>query len=485
MHPEFPAEASVEQLSELLDSISDAVCLLDRQSRLLFVNQAAADFFGGSRKELVGRDLASVYPLAADDLETIRRAVETGRPQLREVSSLKGDRRFEIFARDTGEAISLVLRDVTVRSRQGDELRRFGAILASAEDAIISKNLQGIITAWNASAERLFGYKAEEIVGHPISELMPPEHKDDMQQILSRIARGERVEHFETVRVAKDGRKIPVSLSVSPVKDASGRIVGAAKIARDITDRRRAEEERERLYRETQEAIQTRDAFLSAAGHELRTPLAALALTLETWRRRATADNDESTLRRLQTAHRLVDRLTRLTDDLVDVGRIESGRLMLEREPMDLAAVAREAIERVEGTAGDQGTTIVAELSPVVGIWDPSRVDQIVTNLLTNAVKFGTGKPIAVSVTPRNGTAELTVTDRGIGIAPADQEKIFERFGRAVSARSYGGMGLGLWIVRELVGAHGGTIEVESAPGEGATFRVRLPLGENFARSDR
>ncbi len=357
------------------------------------------------------------------------------------------------------------------------ELARFAAIVESSDDAIIGKNLEGIVTAWNAAAERLLGYKAEEIIGHSISKLMTEGHQSDMREILGRIARGERVHHFETVRLRKDGERVEVSLSVSPVKDATGRVVGAAKIARDISERKRLETERERLLREAQRAIEVRDAFLSVAGHEFRTPLAALSLMFHNWTVRARTENDPKTIERIEKAQKQVERLVRLTDDLLDIGRISSGRLELRPEPMDLTAMVREVAERLDESVRRSGARVEIEApGPVVGEWDRSRLDQIVTNLLTNAVKFGPGQPILLRIRRNEGETELTVRDGGIGIAPADQERIFDRFERAVSERSYAGIGLGLWITRQLVGAHGGTITVESEPGHGATFRVLLPV---------
>ncbi len=375
----------------------------------------------------------------------------------------------------------LIALEESRRSRQVAEdamieLARLAAIVESSDDAIVGKNLEGIVTAWNAAAERLFGYKAEEMIGHPISRLMTEGHKNDMRQILTRISRGERVEHFETIRLRKDGSEVAVSLSVSPVKDPSGRVVGAAKIARDVSERKGLEAERERLLREAQRAIEVRDAFLSVAGHEFRTPLAALSLMFHNWGLRARTEGDPKTVERIDKARQQVERLARLTEDLLDIGRISAGRLDLRREPTDLTAVVREAAERMEESATRSGSPVEIDApGPVVGEWDRSRLDQVVTNLLTNAVKFGPGRPILVRVGRENGFAELSVIDGGIGIAPADQERIFERFERAVSERSYAGIGLGLWITRQLVNAHGGSISVESEPGRGSNFLVRLP----------
>ncbi len=353
------------------------------------------------------------------------------------------------------------------------DARRFEAIVESSDDAIISKTLDGTITSWNRAAERLFGYTADEIVGKPISVLMPEERHDDMESILGRIRRGERVEHYETVRLSKTGRKIAVSLSVSPVKDAVGRIVGAAKIARDISGRKEAEAERERLLREAQQGVQMRDIFLSVAGHELRTPLNALKLQLYNLEQRLTALPERGIV---EKAQKEVDRLASLTNRLLDVARMAAGGFSMEPASMDLVELVREVAARMEADAVAAGSAIRVSGSPaVVGTWDRNGLDQVVTNLLSNAIKFGRGQPIDLMVETRRDLAGVRVRDLGIGVAPEDRERIFERFERGVSEQSFGGLGLGLWIARQIVTAHRGRIGVEASDAPGAEFFFWLP----------
>ena len=357
-----------------------------------------------------------------------------------------------------------------------DFARRFEAIVESSDDAIIAKSLDGIITFWNPAAERLFGYRAHEIVGKPISVLMPAERHDDMESILGRIRLGERVDHYETIRVAKDGRKIPVSLSVSPVKDAAGRIVGAAKIARDISDRKQAEEERERLLREAQQGVQIRDTFLSVAGHELRTPLNALKLQLYNLEQNLGASSHVALVVKAQ---REVDRLVSLTTRLLDVARMAAGAFQLEPEPMDLAELAADVIDRAAPNAAVVGSPIAfSSNGPLPGCWDRSALDQVLTNLLSNATKFGRGHPIEVRAERVEGDARVSVRDHGIGVAEADQERIFGRFERGASETRFGGLGLGLWIGREIVVAHGGRMGVGRPADGGAEFFFELPMRE-------
>jgi PAS domain S-box-containing protein len=357
---------------------------------------------------------------------------------------------------------------------------RSEAIVESSDDAIISKSLTGIITSWNPAAERLFGYTAAEIIGRPISVLMPPERHDDMESILNRVRKGERVDHFETVRISKEGRRIPVSLSVSPVKDASGQIVGAAKIARDISARKSAEAERERLLLEAQQGMRLRDVFLSVAGHELRTPLNALKLQLYALQRSLAGSTHAE---KLEKAQHEVDRLADLTNRLLDVARIAAGGFTPELAPTDIVELVSSVVARMQADAAMVGSRVEVSAPPLlVGHWDRASLDQVVTNLLSNAVKFGRGRPIRLTIERQGASGvRLTVSDQGVGVEPADRERIFEQFERGVSDRSFGGLGLGLWIARQIVSAHGGCIGVADVAGPGAEFFVELPTGKEGA----
>jgi PAS domain S-box-containing protein len=346
------------------------------------------------------------------------------------------------------------------------------AIVESSDDAIISKDLDGTITSWNAAAQRLFGYTAEEALGQSITMLMPEQRHDDMKQILGRIRRGQRVEHYETIRVAKDGRLIPVSLSVSPIRNSDNQVVGAAKIARDITDRRKAEAERERLLGEAQRAIQVRDMFLSVAGHEFRTPLNALTLQLYNLERKLSDPSQRASVAKAQAE---VERLALLTHQLLDVARTASGGFSIDSATMDLSELVAQVVARLRDGASAVGSVIELRLpGPIVGTWDRSRLDQVVTNLLDNALKFGQGSAVDVSVED-GSPVRIRIRDRGIGVAAADRERIFARFERGVSEQSFGGLGLGLWIAQGIVVAHGGRIGLEAIDGPGATFFVELP----------
>jgi len=295
--------------------------------------------------------------------------------------------------------------------------------------------------------------------------------------VLARLRRGEKIDHYETVRRTKDGRLLDISLTVSPVRNAEGRIVGASKVARDITVWKRSEERLRQSEQQALAAVQARDDFLSVAAHELRNPINALQLQLVGLYRASQQADDvmsrEWVADRLSQATEDVATLVRLVHNLLDVARITAGRLDVEPEDLDFGDVIRTVVRRFGHTlAGDR---LALEVPAVNGRSDRLRLEQVVTNLVSNAIKFGGEKPIEIALRADDERAYFSVTDHGIGIDPERQPELFERFPRAVPGREYGGFGLGLWIARETVRAMGGEIWVTSTPGEGSTFSVSLP----------
>jgi PAS domain S-box-containing protein len=250
------------------------------------------------------------------------------------------------------------------------------------------------------------------------------------------------------------------------------------RLADDVARRAALSVDNARLYREAQEAIRMRDEFLSIASHELKTPLTSLRLQLSLIDRNMGGESRERLRPKVAGAHRQVDRLSGLVDTLLDVSRIATGRIALERVEVDLSLMAHEAAERLREVFEQAGSPVHLHAeAPVTGWWDALRLDQVLVNLLSNAAKYGQGRPISVRVEADVERARFIVQDEGIGIPPEALPRLFGRFERAVSERHYGGLGLGLYISREIVQAHGGRIEVRSRPGEGSTFVVDLPRG--------
>ncbi|AUX48080.1 uncharacterized protein SOCE26_096080 [Sorangium cellulosum] len=366
------------------------------------------------------------------------------------------------------------------RAAEHAVLRR---IIGQSGDGIVMVDEHGVVRLMNPEAERQLGPAAELTIeawaraagfltpdGAPMPAAQTPLH---------RALHGEKVEGVRWQVRRPDGSARVLSASASPLRRADGAPAGAVMNTRDETEQLRLEQERERLLQSLQEAVRVRDEFLSIASHELKTPLTALLLQVESLRRAirlgrgvpGAAQLDP----KLATIHRSVFRLSDLVNELLDVSRIAVRGLPLHAEDFDLVALLRESVERFQDAPG-QGSPIRLLGCPEVLVrWDRSRMEQVITNLLSNAVKYGAGAPIDVHVEADEARVHFAVQDRGIGIAPGDQARIFERFQRAASVMHYGGFGLGLWIVRLIVEQHGGAVRVESAPGRGATFSVELP----------
>jgi signal transduction histidine kinase len=291
----------------------------------------------------------------------------------------------------------------------------------------------------------------------------------------------------ENWRLRKDGSRFWANVVITALTDHEGRLRGFAKVTRDLTERRRAEEQARELAQAqiaraaAEEGMKARDRFLSIASHELRTPLNPLQLHIQLLLKAARDGTLNGPIRgrvagMLESCERQVKQFSRIVNELLDISRIASGRLELRPARVDLAEVVRDVAARSRPELEQRGSELrVRTNGPVVGEWDPGRVEELVVNLLSNAMKYGRGKPIQMTVEAAPDCACLAVRDEGIGIAPADQERIFECFERAVSGPDYGGLGIGLYLVREIVRAHGGTVGVASAPGAGATFTVELP----------
>jgi PAS domain S-box-containing protein len=392
-------------------------------------------------------------------------------------------------------------RNVTERNQSDFVSRRLAAIVDNSDDAIIGKDLNSIITSWNQGAERIFGYTANEMIGTSIKRLIPPDRQGEEDEILARLRRGERFDHFETIRLTKDGRQLHVSLTISPIKDASGKVVGASKIARDITDRKLAEAalqeaqseaeaantEKARLLAseqmartEAERASRMKDEFLATLSHELRTPLNAVLGWATVLGSKKHLDRELS--QGLEAIDRNVRVQAQIIDDLLDMSRIISGKVRLDVQQIDLAAVVLEAVDTMRTSASGKEVRLQTVIDPLNAFvsGDPNRLQQVFWNLLSNAIKF-TPKAGRVQVLLErvDSHVEVSVIDTGEGISPDFLPYIFDRFQQADASttRRHGGLGLGLAIVKNLVELHGGTVRAKSGGlGKGSTFIVNLPL---------
>ena len=348
------------------------------------------------------------------------------------------------------------------------------------------------------------------MIGTSIMRLIPPDRQAEELEILSRIRRGERFDHFETIRLAKDGRQLSVSITVSPIKDSAGHVIGASKVARDITERKNAEAALKKAMKEAdaancerlllldserearsraERASRMKDEFLATLSHELRTPLNAVlgwAHILRIGKLRG-----DELMQGLDTIERNARVQAQIIEDLLDMSRIISGKVRLDVEQIDLPAVLNESIDTVRAAAEAKGIRLQAVVDPCAGpiSGDADRLQQVFWNLLNNAIKFTpTGGQVQVLLERDNSRIEVSVIDTGEGIAPEFLPYVFDRFqqGDASTTRRHGGLGLGLAIVKQLVELHGGSVRVKSSGiGKGTTFTVRLPLIAVYSEPDK
>lgn len=489
--------ASERRYRSLVDAVPHIVFTLRPDGALDYLNQRWFEYTGMPRAETKGRLSAAMHP---DDVEPIQRRFD---------EALRRRDRFEFDCRlrrgtdgayhfhicraapeidAFGEIVAWIgtFTDVDEARRDHQNLVDFHATLDAVHDAVLllEPESKEIIYA-NEGASLLFGLSPDQLVHRSLEAFVTEVDLPRFQELLRSLKGDEARSETLEVRCSRpDGSTSPAELLVQVIAgDVSlDRGARAIVIARDTTERQREEAERELLYRNALEAIRARDEFLSIASHELKTPLTALSLQLHALSRpRRSAETGEPevpapVLGKLQFAHRQVERLTRLLNELLDVSRIHAGKLGIEVEDVDLAQLVREVAERFADSAAKVGSELILTANEVcVGRWDRIRIEQVVVNLVSNALKFGAGKPIEIRVEPCESMARLIVRDHGIGIEPGEVERIFSRFERAVSSKSYAGLGLGLYIVRQIVAAHDGQIHVESHPGEGATFLVELP----------
>ncbi|MGC3998397.1 MAG: ATP-binding protein [Anaeromyxobacter sp.] len=353
------------------------------------------------------------------------------------------------------------------------------AILEAMPDALVIADEAGTILYVNESGEALFGYPRERLLGRPVEVLLPARframhqvHRSGYQGAPRRRPMGLGL---ELSGLRQDGSEFPAEISLAPLR-VDGRPCTVAAV-RDVTERRKVEAQA-RLTRRAQEEVRERDEFLSIASHELRTPITALQLQLQLLLRgaqRAAPALPGQLEHKVDLLGRQTRRIAELVNELLDVSRMRLGHLELRREPVDLAEVARESAQHAEGELRRAGSELRLGLMPVPGLFDRIRLGQVITNLLVNAAKFGEGKPITLEVAADGDHALVVVRDLGIGIAEEHQARVFERFERAVPVDHFGGFGLGLYIARQIVERHGGSLGVDSQPGAGSVFTARLP----------
>ena len=497
------AQQRQEVFGVTLRSIGDAVITTNNEARITYINGVAESLTGWSHEDALGQPLDRVFrivneasrqPVDNPALRALRQGVVVGLANhtiliKKDGSECPIDDSAAPIRDEQGHVSGCVLifRDVTaqrlVEREKANQLltaQLLASIVESSNDAIISKSLDGIIQSWNAAAERLFGYTSEQAVGRHISLVIPPERLNEEEQIIASLKEGKRIEHYETERVCSNGERITTSLTISPIKDDSGRVIGASKIARDVTERKRMEDDLRRLAADLSAADRRKNEFLATLAHELRNPLAPMSNMLEVLKR---SNGDTEILKRAHdTIGRQLAQMVRLVDDLLDLNRITHDRLELRRSEVELSSVIQQAVEVARPLIDEAGQSLIVDLpsEPIYLNADRARLAQLFGNLLNNSSKY-TGPEGTISLTAKriDGEVLVAVKDNGAGIPQDKLDSIFDMFMQVdrTSEQSQAGLGIGLTLVKRLTQMHGGSIEARSAgEGQGSEFVVRLPV---------
>jgi PAS domain S-box-containing protein len=364
-------------------------------------------------------------------------------------------------------------QDITARKEAEATSLRLAAIVESSDDAIISKSLDGIITSWNAAAERLFGYRAEEIMGRSILRLIPEDRHAEEDELLARLRRGEQVVAFETARRTKDGRRLDVSLTISPLRNEQGTIVGASKILRDITARKHAEGERARLFADVQRVNAELQQFAYTVSHDLNQPLRTITYFTTMLAQHYPDTLDAEADEYLTFIRNGAQRLQQMLADLLAYTRL--GGAVPQVTAVDCEALLAQVLSDLRLAIKESQAAITHGPLPTVA-GDATRLTQVLQNLLDNALKFRGAAPARVHLAARRTESgwEFAVRDQGIGLDPAQSERIFQVFQRLHPRSAYPGTGMGLAICKRIIEQYGGRLWVDSRPGAGATFYFTL-----------
>jgi len=475
----------------LFEACSDSVLIIDLHSgRIIDANPSLLRLLGSTYTQVVGQELWQAG-LLNDRLaqQTFLQQMQHDRLLHREVIELVAADGAPCYVEwvstllQTGgdEVLQCNLRDITDHIQAEEARLHLAAIVSSSEDAILSKDLDGIVTSWNAAAERMYGYSALEMVGQPVTMLFPVGNQREFADIMERIRRGERVDHYETTRVRKDGSQFNVSVTISPVRTSAGVIIGASAIARDISKRKELERQRE--------------AFVSLVTHELKNPLTALQgniqlahrlllrlaaqpAHLEKEQQRILAD----VLTMVERGQHLSRMQQRLIGDLLDLARVQEDKLELRLETCNLVRVVEETVQDHRAAHPERLITLdQPPQEPILVSADRDRLQQVLSNYLTNALKFSpTASPVQVRTHLEAESVRVCVTDYGPGLTAEQQAHIWQQFYQdpqiPVQSGWKVGLGLGLYLCRHLIHRQQGEVGVQSLPGQGATFWFTLPV---------
>lgn len=449
------------------------ILVVDRNHRYIAIEGDIMERMGYDRRDYEGKHPSEISPeryeasrhlyerVLSGEKFSIERKAETGEFYLIHFVPLKNDDNIV----ESGLIITL---DITEIKQAEEKSAKLAAIVETSDDAIVSKTLGSVVTSWNAAAERMFGYTAEEMIGQTIYKIIPEDRQNEEPRILSRLSTGERVDHFETRRLTKDGRLLDVSLTISPIMDKQGKIIGLSKIARDITDKKQEE--------------QRKNDFIGMVSHELKTPLTSLAAIIQVAQKKLAQSEDQFLSDAMEKANQQARRMASMINSFLNISRLEAGKLLIEKQPFDLGQLLQEILEETRLTV----TSHIFSLKECTNLKvnaDRDKIISVISNLISNAVKYSPkGRLIDISC-KLNGNMMVTVSvkDEGMGIKPEDLSYIFDRYYRVETnhTRHISGFGIGLYLSAEIIKRHGGEIWAESELDKGSTFYFSLPQAES------
>jgi two-component system, LuxR family, sensor kinase FixL len=494
---------SEEHYRNVAETATDAIITTDEEGIITFVNRAAERVFGYASADLSGLKIMMLMPeyLRHVHEASLKTYIATGNRQLEywEPITLSGLRKggTEIpvelsvsrFTKNDKHVFTCIVRDITERKQAQESLLRLAAIVESSSDAIMGNTLDGTIFTWNPGAEKLFGYSAEEAISRHLSIVVPVDRKDEVPQILEKIAKGESTENYETVRLNREGRQIDVSVTVSPIKDGGGTVIGASTIARDITEQKQAEARLKALTANLLHSNRELQDFASVASHDLQEPLRKIQTFADDLAENSIATLSEENLDTLKRIQSAAGRMQRLINDLLSLSRITSRAQPFIQ--VNLNNVASEVLSDLEVRLKETGGRVDIGEIPTIEA-EALQMRQLFQNLIGNALKFNSpGRAPVVSVHAEliggkerlAGSSEaqaqqlcqITIEDNGIGFEEKYVDRIFAMFQRLHGRNEYVGTGMGLAICRRIAEHHGGTITAQSRPGVGSTFTVTIP----------
>jgi PAS domain S-box-containing protein len=510
----------------LIEASLDPLVTINIEGSITDVNQATIDVTGVPRDSLIGSDFSNYFVEPEMARAGYKQAFEKGSVTNYPLTIHHKNGKLtdvlynaSIYKDEYGNILGVfaAARDVTsqklaeklitekrelelVRAEQTKTLenfRRMATVVRDSNDAITIQDLEGNILAWNRGAEVMYGYKEAEALTMNIVDTVPTEYQAEARGFLVSLKRGELVPNLETKRKHKNGKIIEVWLTNTKLTDDKGMLTGIATTERDITDRKKNEMAlklsnetlESRVLERTEQlnqAVQIRNNFISIASHELKTPLTSLMLQTQLRKRNLKKGahvtfTTEQLTKMFDTDEQQLARITHLIDDMLDISRISTGKLSINLNRFDLCELVKELVDRTKDQFLAAGCPVTIDIcEPIFGNWDQFRIEQVIVNLLTNALRYGGKNPISLQVKALKGKAQIIVRDQGLGIAKENHERIFQMFERAISESEVSGLGLGLFIVSQILKSHQGTIRLESELGQGAAFFVELPtLEEN------